>query len=39
MIPESIVLACEIFIPPPGIKPSSPALQGEFLITRPPGKS
>ena len=28
-----------IFVPQPGIKPMSPALQGRFLTTGPPGKS
>ena len=28
-----------ILVPQPGIKPMSPALQGEFLTTEPPGKS
>ena len=28
-----------ILVPPPGIEPSSPALQGGFLTTGPPGKS
>ena len=31
--------ACGILLPPPGIKPSSPALEGGFLTTGPPGKS
>ena len=26
-------------LPDPGIKPTSPALAGEFFITEPPGKS
>ena len=30
---------CGILTPGPGIKPSSPALEGEFLATGPPGKS
>ena len=28
-----------ILVPGPGIEPMSPALQGEFLTTGPPGKS
>ena len=32
-------LACEILVPQPGIKPASPALEGKFLITGPPGMS
>ena len=31
--------ACRILAPWPGIKPPSPALGGEVLTTRPPGKS
>ena len=31
--------ACGILVPPPGIKPMSPVLQGRFLTTGPPGKS
>ena len=31
--------AHEILVPWPGIKPTSPALQSEFLTTRPPGRS
>ena len=31
--------ACGILVPWPGIKPTSLALQGRFLTTRPPGKS
>ena len=42
----SVVVACRlschtalgILIPSPGIEPASPALQGEFLTTGPPGK-
>ena len=30
---------CGILVPQPGIKPVSPALQGRFLTTGPPGKS
>ena len=30
---------CGILVPWPGIKPASPALEGGFLTTRPPGKS
>ena len=32
-------LACGILVPQPGIKPVSPALEGGFLTTGPPGKS
>ena len=32
-------IACGILVPLPGIEPTSPALQGRFLITGPPGKS
>ena len=28
-----------LLVPQPGIKPVSPALEGKFLITGPPGKS
>ena len=31
--------ACGILVPRPGIKPASPALEGGFLTTGPPGKS
>ena len=31
--------ACGILVPPPGIEPASPALEGRFLTTGPPGKS
>ena len=31
--------ACGILVPRPGIKPPSPALEGRFLTTGPPGKS
>ena len=31
--------ACGILAPQPGIKPASPALEGEVLTTGPPGKS
>ena len=31
--------ACGILIPQPGIEPVSPALEGGFLTTGPPGKS
>ena len=30
--------ACGIIVPQPGLEPTSPALQGKFLITRPRGK-
>ena len=32
-------VACGIIVPQPGIKPRSPALQGRFLTTGPPGRS
>ena len=32
-------VACGILVLWPGIEPTSPALQGKFLITGPPGKS
>ena len=32
-------MACGIFVPQPGIKLSSPALQGGFLTTGLPGKA
>ena len=31
--------ACSILVSLPGIEPASPALQGRFLTTGPPGKS
>ena len=31
--------ACGILVPQPGIEPMSPALEGGFLTTGPPGKS
>ena len=31
-------MACGILVPWPGIEPASPALQGRFLTTEPPGK-
>ena len=31
--------ACEVLVPPPGIEPESPALEGGFFTTGPPGKS
>ena len=31
--------ACGILVPPPGTEPMSPALEGKFLTTGPPGKS
>jgi len=31
--------ACGILVPLPGIEPASPAFQGRFLTTGPPGKS
>ena len=33
------LVACRILVAQPGIKPTLPALQGEFLTIRPPGKS
>ena len=30
---------CKVLVPRPGIEPTSPALQGGFLTTGPPGKS
>lgn len=30
--------ACGILVPQPGIEPTSPAFEGRFLTTRPPGK-
>ena len=35
----SCPVACGILVPQPGIKPVSPALEGGFLTTGPPGKS
>ena len=35
----SCSVACGILVPQPGIEPTSPALQGIFLTTGPPGKS
>ena len=35
----SCLEACGILVPRPGIKPTSPALEGRFLTTGPPGKS
>ena len=32
-------VACGILVPRPRIEPSSPALEGGFLTTAPPGKS
>ena len=31
--------ACGILVPQPGIEPASPALEGIFFTTGPPGKS
>ena len=31
--------ACGILVPQPGVEPTSPALEGRFLTTGPPGKS
>ena len=35
----SFPTACGILVPQPGTEPSSPALEGGFLTTGPPGKS
>ena len=35
----SCPVACGILVPRPGIEPTSPALEGGFLTTGPPGKS
>ena len=35
----SCPVACGILVPWPGIEPTSPALEGRFLTTGPPGKS
>ena len=35
----SCPVACGILVPGPGIEPVSPALEGRFLTTGPPGKS
>ena len=35
----SCSVAHEVLVPRPGIEPPSPALQGRFLTTGPPGKS
>ena len=35
----SCFAVCGILVPPPGIEPTSPALQGTFLTSGPPGKS
>ena len=35
----SCPVACGILVPQPGIEPVSPALEGGFLTTGPPGKS
>ena len=34
----SCPVACGILVPQPGIEPTSPTLEGRFLITGPPGK-
>ena len=39
MLRLSCSAACGIYVPRPGIEPVSPALQGGFLTTGPPGKS
>ena len=36
---SSCPVACEILVPQPGVKPTSPALEGGFSTTGPPGKS
>ena len=36
---ESSLLSCGISVPLQEIEPASPALEGRFLTTRPPGKS
>ena len=33
----SCPVACGIFVPQPGVEPTSPALQRGFLTTEPPG--
>ena len=35
----SCSMACEILVPQPGTEPMSPAWEGRFLTTGPPGKS
>ena len=35
----SCPVACGILVPRPGIEPASPALEGGFFTTGPPGKS
>ena len=35
----SCFMPCRILVPQPGLEPMSPALQGGFLTTGPPGKS
>ena len=35
----SCPVACGILVPRPGIEPTSPALEGRFFTTGPPGKS
>ena len=35
----SYPLACGILVPRPGMEPASPALEGGFFTTGPPGKS
>ena len=35
----SCPMACEILVPRPGMESTSPALQGRFSTTGPPGKS
>ena len=34
----SVVVACGILIPQPGIEPTSPTLEGRFPAAGPPGK-
>lgn len=36
---SKVAMACGLLTPQPGIEPTSPALQGGFLITGPAGKS
>ena len=39
LVASSCGMACGILVPRPGIEPESPALEGGFLTTGPPGKS
>ena len=36
---EWVAISFSVYLPNPGIKPGSPALQGDSLPTEPPGKS